>query len=266
MNENESAPIDDSQAPKWQPLGRIDRRVIGVLVEKAKTTPDQYPLSLNALRNGCNQKSNRDPVMDLDEDDVREALDRLRAAGAVAEVYGSGRVARYRHFMKDWLGVDAVELAVMTELLLRGAQTEGEIRGRAARMEPIKDLAALRPALASLKAKGLVVPLTPEGRGHVVAHAVCPPQELERVKQRYSGPRETRQQASPDEPAAAPRAMGEQPAHDAEIERESARRLESQMSEFRDQMTQLRGEIEELVRKMDQNVDEVDRIKRDLGL
>src|SRR5260370_2625848 len=132
----------------------------GVLVEKAKTTTEQYPLTLNSLVNGCNQKNNRDPQMQVLPEDVGEALERLRAAGAILEVQGSGRVPKYRHMMYDWLGVNKVELGVMTELLLRGAHTEGELRGRAARMDPIPDLAALLPIVESLNSKGPVILLT----------------------------------------------------------------------------------------------------------
>ena len=172
-------PRPTSQQPaRWQPISAIDRRVVGVLVEKAKTTPDGYPMSLAALRSGCNQKNNRYPLMELELEDLEESLARLRVLGAVAEVQGGGRVSRYRHYMYEWLGVEKLELAVMTELLLRGAQTEGELRGRAARMDPIDDLGALRPVLASLKEKGLVLSLTPEGRGHMVTHALYEPREL----------------------------------------------------------------------------------------
>ena len=174
------------QPPRWRPLSAVDRRVLGVLVEKAKTTPDGYPMSVNALRSGCNQKNNRAPLMELDVDDVEESLGRLRAVGAVTEVQGGGRVSRFRHSMYEWLGVDKTELAVMAELLLRGAQTEGELRGRAARMEPIPDLDALRPVLASLTSKGLVLSLTPEGRGHVVTHALYEPRELEKVRGEFA--------------------------------------------------------------------------------
>ena len=124
--------------------------MLGVLVEKAKTTPENYPLSLNSLKSGCNQKNNRSPLMQVEEDQVEAALESLRRIGAVAEIQGSGRVDKYRHLAYDWLGVDKVEMAVMAELLLRGAQTVGELRGRAARMEPIKDMADLRPVLDSL--------------------------------------------------------------------------------------------------------------------
>ena len=141
----------------------MDRRVLGVLAEKAKTTPDGYPMSLNAICTGCNQKSNRDPVMQLELDDVQESLDRLRQLGAVGMVEGYGRVTKYRHYLYEWLGVEKIELSVMTELLLRGAQTEGELRGRASRMDAIPDLAGLRALLASLKAKKLVIPLDAGG-------------------------------------------------------------------------------------------------------
>lgn len=172
---------------KWQPLERVDRRVLGVLIEKAKTTPDNYPLSRNALVNGSNQKSNRFPQMQLDEEDVYDALERLKKVGAASQIQSDGRVDKYRHLAYDWLGVDKVELAVMGELLLRGAQTLGELRGRAARMEPIADIATLRPILDSLQNKGLLIYLTPPGRGCVVTHALYQPQELDKVKAEHGG-------------------------------------------------------------------------------
>src|SRR5690606_19608238 len=114
-------------------------------------------------------------------DDVEASLERLRAVGAVVEVQGGGRVSRFRHKAYDWLGVDKTELAVMAELLLRGAQTEGELRGRAARMEPIADLGALRPVLDSLSSKKLIVSLSPAGRGHVLSHALYLEREMEKL-------------------------------------------------------------------------------------
>jgi uncharacterized protein YceH (UPF0502 family) len=185
MSEHTTAAGAPTEA-KWQPLAALERRVAGVLVEKAKTTPDAYPMSLNAIRSGCNQKSNRYPLIEVEEDAILTALDRLRAVGAVALVQGSGRVERYRHYMYEWLGVDKLELAVMAELLLRGAQTIGELRGRASRMDPIPDLAALRPVLDSLKAKGLVLSLSPEGRGQIVTHTLYKPAELEKLRAEYS--------------------------------------------------------------------------------
>ena len=165
-----------------RPLDANERRVLGVLIEKAKTTPDQYPLSLNGVVTGCNQKSNRDPVMTLDEEQVMRALTSLRQSGAVAEVYGSGKIPRYRHLAYEWLGVEKEELAIMGELLLRGEQTEGDLRGRASRMDPIPDLDVLRGLLDRLATKGLVVWLSPPGRGRMLTHGLLPPEKLDKVR------------------------------------------------------------------------------------
>ena len=184
MDENAQATTADQsqRQPNWQPLERNDRRVVGVLVEKAKTTPDNYPLTLNSLLNGANQKSNRSPQMQLDEEHVFDSLERLRKLKAVAEVQGDGRAPKFRHLLYDWLGVDKYELAVMAELLLRGAQTLGELRGRAARMEPIAGISELRPIIDSLYAKGLLLYLTPPGRGCIVTHALYQERELEKLR------------------------------------------------------------------------------------
>src|SRR6476646_1525990 len=177
-----------SDAPRLsQPLSLRQRRVFGVLVEKAKTTPDAYPMTINGLVAGCNQKSNREPQMNLSTEDVEQVLEELRAMGAVTEVQGSGRVAKYRHHAYEWLGVEKTELAVMTELMLRGEQTLGELRGRAARMEPIADMAALKPVIDSLVRKGLMLELTSPGRGQVVSHGLYKERELAEVKARFAG-------------------------------------------------------------------------------
>ncbi len=190
---------------KWRPLAPRQRRVLGVLVEKAKTTPDAYPMSVNGIVAGCNQKSNRSPVMNLSQDDVDDILIELREMGAVAEVQQGGRVPRYRHYMYDWLGVDKFELAVMTELMLRGEQTVGELRGRASRMEPIADLQALRGILQSLQQKELLLPLTPEGRGQIVTHNLYKDREKNELNQRFAGAAAS---ADDDQPATSPRPEG----------------------------------------------------------
>ena len=184
--QNSIEPSDEVSSRRWRTLNRVERRIVGVLVEKAKTTPDNYPLSLNALMNGCNQKSNRDPQMSLSESQIEDTLVVLRGDGAVTEVQGGSRVAKFRHHMKEWLDVEGVELAVMAELLLRGTQTVGELRGRAARMADGKlpDLGSLRPVLDALLAKELIVELTPAGRGQVVTHNLHSPEELERERHR----------------------------------------------------------------------------------
>ena len=185
MSDAETVSEDAEQetpAPKWKPLSSLERRIIGVLGEKAKTTPDAYPLSLNALVNGCNQKSNRYPQMKVESIDVENALEKLRSIGVVSEVQGGGRVAKFKHYLYEWLGVSKVESAVMIELLLRGSQTVGELRGRAARMEPIKDVAELRPIVAELINRGLVLSLTAEGRGQIVTHALYKEDEMDKVR------------------------------------------------------------------------------------
>lgn len=166
-------------------LSLLERRVLGVLIEKQKTTPDVYPLSLNALVTGCNQKSNRDPVMALEDFEVEEALRAGQKKGLVIKIEGSGRVEKWRHNLYESWKTDKTEMAVLAELLLRGPQTEGELRGRASRMEPIADLDALRALLGQLVQRHLVVYLTPEGRrGTVVTHGFHDPVELAQLRQR----------------------------------------------------------------------------------
>ncbi len=181
----DAAPAVPSENPgtkSWPVLSPVERRVLGVLVEKAKTTPDAYPLSMNALTTGCNQKSNREPLLNLSDVDVEEGLVGLQKQQLVGKIVG-GRVERWRHFLYESWRVNKVELAVLTELLLRGPQTEGELRGRASRMEPIADLDALRGVLRILKERGLIVYLTPEGRrGTTLTHAFHTPAELEQLR------------------------------------------------------------------------------------
>jgi uncharacterized protein YceH (UPF0502 family) len=184
MNSTPNSTDQSAPVRAWKPLSSIPRRVIGVLVEKAKTTPEQYPMSLNALTTGCNQKNNRQPIMNLTPEQVEQALEELRGIGAVIEIQSGGRVPKYKHGMYEWLGVEKVELAVMAELLLRGEQTLGELRARAARMEPLPDQIALRPVVESLLAKGLMQELTPAGRGQMVSHNLYPERELAELKLR----------------------------------------------------------------------------------
>src|SRR6187200_1595005 len=136
-------------------LTALEARVIGSLIEKAITTPDQYPLSVNALTNACNQKSNRDPVLELDERTVQETLDGLAKKHLVLERSGFGsRVPKYQHrFCNTGFGsleFTPQETAILCELLLRGPQTPGELRTRAGRMCDLNDAADVELALNSL--------------------------------------------------------------------------------------------------------------------
>jgi len=254
-------------------LNSIDRRVLGVLGEKAKTTPDTYPMSLNGVVAGCNQKSNRSPVMQLEPDQVEESLDRLRQFGAVALVEGSGRVQKYRHYLYEWLGVSKVELSVMIELLLRGPQTEGDLRGRVSRMDPVDDLNALRELLTSLKTQGLVIPLTPEGRGQVFTHALFPQRDLEHQKTQHSQqsvvlspvkyeshleplpPTPPRPPVMPGAPSPAPPASS---SGNLELLRQT-------VDELRSQVRQQQQEISELTTGLRRVEDEVQDLRRALG-
>jgi uncharacterized protein YceH (UPF0502 family) len=131
-------------------LNEVEARVLGCLIEKEMTTPEYYPLSLNALTNACNQKSNRDPVMVLAEEDVVRALNRMRFNQLTVVSGESSRVAKYRHLLAENMGLVPAELAVICELLVRGPQTVGELRTRCERMYPFPDPAAIEEVLKEL--------------------------------------------------------------------------------------------------------------------
>ena len=145
-----------------EPLQAAEARVLGVLIEKSMTTPDGYPLSLNALVNGCNQKSNRDPVLHLDEQSVSEAVRDLRMNRLAVEVSNrSARVAKFSHKAGERLELDEPSVAILAELLLRGPQTPGELRGRVSRMSAIASLGELDGLLNGLISRQMVIQLSP---------------------------------------------------------------------------------------------------------
>lgn len=160
-------------------LSRPQRRVLGVLLEKAFTTPDVYPLTIKATAAGCNQKSNRDPVVEYDEERVERVLDELREIGLAAVVHTeSGRSPRYRHYMRHVVSLSEPQLAILTELMLRGRQSLGDLRVRAGRMVPIDSLDDLRKELQNLIDRGFVQADAPlERRGAEVDHNLYPPNE-----------------------------------------------------------------------------------------
>ena len=131
-------------------LNAIELRVLGSLIEKELTTPEYYPLSLNALVNACNQKSNRDPVLNLEEAEVTRALDSLRFKQFAILSGMGGRVAKYRHALVEKFRFTPAELALVCELLVRGPQTVGELRTRAERMHPFGDIAEVEAVLEEL--------------------------------------------------------------------------------------------------------------------
>ena len=132
-------------------LEAAEIRVLGCLVEKQRTTPDQYPLSLNALRLACNQATNRDPVADYDEATVRAAVDRLSRRGLIRLASGpSSRVAKYRHLLDEQLGRVPSQIALLAVLMLRGPQTPGELKSRVERLYPYGSTADVEQALDAL--------------------------------------------------------------------------------------------------------------------
>lgn len=131
-------------------LDPVEARVLGALIEKEGTTPEYYPLSLNSLINACNQKSNRDPVVDFDEDTVLDALDQLREKMLVLKVTGSGRVDKYAQRISETLNLGRREMALLCILLLRGAQTLGELKDRSERLFSFTDLSETESVLEKL--------------------------------------------------------------------------------------------------------------------
>lgn len=167
----------DERTPYQVELDSIEARVFGVLIEKSFSTPDSYPLSLNALTAGCNQKTNREPVMDLAEEEVAAAVHRLIGKHLARRVLPEhGRVDKYAHRGQGMLVVDDAELATLAELLLRGPQTLGELRGRVSRMCPVADLAHMTAILEKLDRKGYVriLPPAPGSRARRYAQTLVP--------------------------------------------------------------------------------------------
>jgi uncharacterized protein YceH (UPF0502 family) len=174
-------------APAWEPLSLVERRIVGVLMEKYRTAKgDPEPLTLNALVAGCNQKTNRDPVLDLSEAEVDEAAKGLQRRGLVTRVI-MGRADRFRPEAAGAWSLRILEQAVVAELLLRGPQTKGDLRVRASRMGAIDALEELDEVLRPLVERGLVAYLTePDRRGAIVTHGFHAPEELDRLKAHHA--------------------------------------------------------------------------------
>jgi uncharacterized protein YceH (UPF0502 family) len=156
-----------------------EARVLGVLIEKERTTPESYPLTLNAVVNGANQKNNRDPVCNMDDQQAMSAVIGLRNKGLVVQQDGPGqRVPKFRHTFKEKTGCNTPEMVILAELLLRGPQTLGELRGRASRMHPLESLEMVRGVLEQLKGpeKGMVmeIPPAPGSRAERFVQMLCP--------------------------------------------------------------------------------------------
>lgn len=248
MDDTATLPHDDeTQAAPVRTLTRPQRRVLGVLVEKGLTTPDQYPLTLKAVTAGCNQKSNRDPVTNYSEEAVEETLDELRQRGLVAVVHTeSGRTERFRHFMRKRYPFTEQQLAIITELLLRGRQQLGELRSRASRMVPIEDQQELRENLQQLAAEDYIRASGPlERRGIEVDHTFYPDGEapaLQAVPQAELSEPARSSVSAPPSPATGRGTSDELAAELAEL-REEVQELRERLGEMSDDLTQLKQSL-----------------------
>jgi uncharacterized protein YceH (UPF0502 family) len=221
-------PEIDSEQPMV--LTAAEARVLGALVEKEITTPDYYPLSLNALGNACNQRSNREPVMNLDEDDLRQALnglERKQLAGRVRS--GDGRVTKYEHWLGEAFNLSRAETALFCVLLLRGPQTPGELRGRTDRLhsfDEISDvLAGLQKLMERVPPLAALLPRQPGTKESRYAHLLCGP--VESIVQPMA--------------AGAQELAGHNPAHEERIAQ-----LEATVAELRQQVADLNEKLDRL--------------------
>jgi uncharacterized protein len=218
-------------------LNPVEVRVLGALMEKELTTPENYPLSLNSLLAACNQKSNRDPVLNLTEADLTRGLEALGARGLARLTTTGGRVGRYCHSVGDKLGLSAAARAVLAELMLRGPQTLGELRIRCERMAEFPDLGAVQDAISVLQNFG-------------PALAVKLPREQGRKEQRY-----THLLAGMPEITEAPDSLEgleteervERPVPERSSGKERISRLEEEVASVREEISALRREVEEFI-------------------
>lgn len=281
-------------------LSKPQRRVLGVLLEKAFTTPEAYPLTLKGLTTGCNQKSNRSPLANYDESDVYNTVEKLRELGLAAVVHTeSGRTERYRHYVRKKYTFTEPQLAIMTELLLRGRQTLGDLRARASRMVPIESLTELRQELDALLDAGyLQATMELERRGAEVDHTFYEPQEQKSLPIRSTSGSNA---GTPTTPPANTAATHSPPAHGATTnqiidepednltpvpgsatEETLARRattsaspqppaaeneeLHQELQDLRQEYRQIKQDLEEIRTQFDDLQQLVSEIRRDLGM
>lgn len=233
----------------FEPLDAIESRVFGALIEKEITTPDYYPLSLNALANACNQLNNREPVMTLAVSDVTRALDKLREKRlAVVITGGDSRVFKFAHKAREIFELNSAQIALLCVLLLRGPQTVGELRGRTGRMHEFSDLADVQAALGSLAARDApqpalvaVLPRQPGTKESRYAHLLSGEPPLSQGGARR-----------PDEPAqGADIARGSSAGLALPSPTDRLARLEADNADLKRQLADLRREFDEFRREFE---------------
>jgi uncharacterized protein len=213
----------------------VEIRVLGCLIEKQHTTPDAYPLSLNALRLACNQSTNREPVVDYDEQAVVEALRRLALRGWTRLASGAGsRARKYRHLLDQAFGLDDAEVSLLAVLMLRGPQTPGELKQRGQRLHDFADLAAVQETLDRLVE-----------RGQAARHERRPGQKEDRYEQLLGGATTVGDDAlerGEVEPSGS-RPVNEEAGSELTPAEDRLTRLEREVSELRDELAALRVEL-----------------------
>jgi uncharacterized protein len=216
-------------------LGDIETRVLGCLLEKQRTTPDAYPLSLNALRLACNQSTNREPVVDYDESTIRDGLHRLERRGLTRLASGAGsRAAKYRHLLAEALPMQADEQAIVCVLMLRGPQTPGELKQRSDRMHAFAGLAGVQETLERVIERGLVARLPRR-----------PGQKEERYEQLLQDAEEDGASAAGQTPVGTAHAPAPGPESPARAAQEPAARA-GELAELYERVARLEREVAEL--------------------
>ncbi len=261
---------DQEKLTAFLPLNARERRVLGVLIEKGLTTPEYYPLTLKALTTGCNQKNNRDPVVNYDEETVADVIESLREKGLAAVVHTeSGRTERYRHYVRHRFEITEPQIAVLAELMLRGRQQLGELRSRASRMVPIESLETLREAVEGLMTMGGAWATGDlSRRGIEVDHALYTEAETKRNPelvltsaaargQRIAGDDDDSSDAQLPSAGNVSRSVAVAAAANSSVDR--------QIEELRSENRALRDEIESLKGELRDIRDEFESLRRDLG-
>ncbi len=204
----------------------VEIRLVGCLIEKQRTTPDAYPLSLNALRLACNQSTNREPVVSYDEETVSAALRRLAQRGWTRLASGAGsRARRYRHLLPEALGIDDAELSLLAVLMLRGPQTPGELKQRSERLHPFPDLPAVQETLDRLLERELII-----------RHPRRPGRKEDRFEQTLGSGEEAVAVSAPPEPATP---------SGSDVDEDRFERIERGLDELRAEVARLREALGE---------------------
>lgn len=257
--------MSDEEKNTIRQLTRLQRRVLGTLMEKGFTTPDQYPMTVKGAMTGCNQKSNRDPVTEYSEAEVADALEQLRQLGLVGEVFtDGGRSARYRHYMRHKFDFSESQHAIICELLLRGRQQPGELRTRASRMVRIESQEQLKSDLQGLAEKGFVQSNGPlERRGVEVDHTFYLPKENMKMA---AGNFSDDEPAPVQSPAATASSAPVVVSTGNSAPLAASRSDESMLFALNTQFDQMKRQVEILQSAVDSVRTRLDRIERELGI